>query len=338
VSKSAKKSSSTGFFIDRISWRDHPSAAGVAFGRRSGTFGPLFTNDRLHHREWRTIMQTMERDPAFIAQQVKFIRKMYRLTQENLAEAAGLTTRTIEKVESGRHRPEEQTLRSIARAVKIEVRYFDKPTPEQEAQQRADMERALRKIVMVPTNPIRCASDFLAAFGHRHAFRFDTSQVQSDDALEVAASLVDWIKDLNDGWDDCSASEQLECARSCVELSIQLEALGYLCHMGHHKQVLREKQRPDLVLEVGLLSVQKKADGEGTRYALIELEGRWEKVNDDSVPLIENRRLRGYEKQIRRVGSSVFARPNNARPHGKGGLSRPNGRDRPLPTLPPTEI
>jgi transcriptional regulator with XRE-family HTH domain len=231
-------------------------------------------------------MQTMERELAFIAQQVKFIRKIYRLTQENLAEAAGLTTRTIEKVESGRHRPEEQTLRSIARAVKIDVRYFDKPTPEQEAQQRADMERALRKIVMVPTNPIRCASDFLAAFAHRHAFRFDTSQVQSDDALEIAASLVDWIKDLNDGWDDCSASDQLECARSCVELCVQLEALCYLCHMGHHKQVLRERQRPDLAFEVGLLSVQKKSDGEGTRYALIELEGRWEKVNDDSLPLI----------------------------------------------------
>ena len=62
-------------------------------------------------------MKTVERDAAFIAKQVKFIRKMFRLTQENLADAAGLTTRTIEKIESGRHRPEEQTLRSIARAV-----------------------------------------------------------------------------------------------------------------------------------------------------------------------------------------------------------------------------
>jgi transcriptional regulator with XRE-family HTH domain len=37
---------------------------------------------------------------------------MFQLTQENLAEAAGLTTRTIEKVESARHRPDEQTPRS----------------------------------------------------------------------------------------------------------------------------------------------------------------------------------------------------------------------------------
>jgi transcriptional regulator with XRE-family HTH domain len=236
--------------------------------------------------EW--IMPTSERDPAFIAQQVKFIRKMFRLTQENLADASGLTTRTIEKVESGRHRPEEQTLRSIARAVKIDVRYFEKPTPEEEARQRADLKRALRKMVMVPTNPILTTSDFLAAFGERHAFRFDTSQVQNEEALDVAASLVDWIKDLNDSWDECNASDQLQCARSCVELCGQLEAIGYLCHMGHHKQVLREKGRPDLVLLVGLLSVQEKSGAEGTRYALVELEDPWETLDEYRVPIPED--------------------------------------------------
>jgi len=120
---------------------------------------------------------------------------------------------------------------------------------------------------MVTTNPIRTASDFLASFGHRHRYRFDTSQVQSDEALEVAASLVDWIKDLDGIWDDCSASDQLHYARSFAELCGQLEALGYFCHMGHHKQVLRENGGPDLVFVVGLLSVQKRADGDGTLRA-----------------------------------------------------------------------
>ena len=82
-------------------------------------------------------MEVMERDPAYIAQQLKFLRKTFRFTQENLADAAGLTVRTIEKLESGRHRPEEQTLRSLARAFKLDVKYFEKPTPEEEARQRA---------------------------------------------------------------------------------------------------------------------------------------------------------------------------------------------------------
>jgi transcriptional regulator with XRE-family HTH domain len=230
-------------------------------------------------------METMERDPAYIAQQVKFIRKMYRLTQENLADAAGLTARTIEKIESGRHCPEEQTLRSIARAVKIDVKLFEKPTPEDEARQRATMERALRKMVLVATNPIRTTSDFLAAFGQRHAFRFDPTGVKDDEALEIAASLADLVKDLINVWDDCTTSDQVHYAQNCVELCGQLEAFGYLCHMGNHKQVLHERGRPDLVFTVGLLSIQEKAGADGTRYALIELEGRWETVDEDRAPL-----------------------------------------------------
>jgi transcriptional regulator with XRE-family HTH domain len=224
-------------------------------------------------------MITMERDPAYIAQQVKFLRKMLRLTQENLADAAGLTTRTIEKIESGKHRPEEQTLRSLARALDIDATYFEKPTPEQEARQRAEIQRAIRKTVLVPTDPIHTASDFLAAFDQRHAFRFDTSTAQDDDPLEIAASLVDWVKDLNDVWDDCNMSQRLEYARNFVDQCAQLEQFGLICHMGHHRQVLREKGRSDLTFVVGLLSIQPKEGVEGRRYALIHLEGKWETVD-----------------------------------------------------------
>jgi transcriptional regulator with XRE-family HTH domain len=106
---------------------------------------------------------------------------MFQLTRENLAEAASLTTRTIEKVESGRHRPDEQTLRSLARALK--------PTPEQEARTHAEMQRALREMVLVPTNPIHTAVDFMNAFAQRHAFRFDTSKVDKEEALESQPRL-----------------------------------------------------------------------------------------------------------------------------------------------------
>lgn len=233
-------------------------------------------------------MDAMERDPEFIAKQVKFIRKMFRLTQENLAEMSGLTTRTIEKIESGRHRPDEQTLRSLARGVHVDVAYFEKPSPEQEARQHAEIERAMRKTLVVPTNPVRSTADFLSEFGHRHAFRFDTSQVKDDEGLELAAELVDTMKDLNDGWEDISASDQLQCARNCVELIRSLEEFGYLCHMGHHKQVLRTKGRPDLALVVGLLCIQNKSEADGTRYAIVELEDGWEKASEDRMQFAEN--------------------------------------------------
>jgi transcriptional regulator with XRE-family HTH domain len=226
----------------------------------------------------------MERDPAFIAQQVKFIRKTHGLTQENLAMAAGLTTRTIEKVESGRHRPDEQTVRSIARAVQIDIRYFEKPTPEQEARQKAEMERALRKMVMVVTNPIHKASDFISIFAQRHAFRIDTSAVTDDAALDTVAAMSDWITDLNDVWDDCPMSQRLEFARSFVELCDEIGRYGFVCYMGSHRQQLRQKERAPLLFTVGLMTLLPKEGVEGVRYALVELEGQWENLESDRLP------------------------------------------------------
>ena len=55
-------------------------------------------------------MATVERDPQYIADTLRRLRRMLGLTQENLAEAANVSTRTIEKSESGRHSPDEQTL------------------------------------------------------------------------------------------------------------------------------------------------------------------------------------------------------------------------------------
>jgi transcriptional regulator with XRE-family HTH domain len=232
-------------------------------------------------------MEAMERDPAYIAQKVKFLRKWAKLTQENVADIAGLTTRTIEKIESGRHRPEEQTLRSLARAFQINVAHFEKPTPEQEAKERADIARAARKTVVCPTDPVRTASEFLSAFDHRHVFRFNAPAQQSDQLLQVTASMFDWVQGLNDVWEDCSMSQRLEYARSFAEFCHQLEALGYLCHMGHHRQALYEKGRPALVLVVGLMCIRKKEEAEGRRYALVELDGRWETVKEERIPLPE---------------------------------------------------
>ena len=230
-------------------------------------------------------MRTMERDPEYIAKQLKLLRKLFGWTQEAVAAAAGLTTRTIEKTESGRHRPDEQTLRSLARALKVEVRVFEKPDPQEEVRARAEMERALRKMVLVHTKPIQTAADFLGAFESRHAFRVDQSQVKSGEALDVVAAMADWIRDLNDTWAECNAVDRLEYARSFADLCEQLEVHGYLCHMGHHQQRRSTSGKPELVFDVGVMSVQTKAGSTGTRYALVELEGDWETLEKDRRPL-----------------------------------------------------
>jgi transcriptional regulator with XRE-family HTH domain len=230
-------------------------------------------------------VETMERDPAYIATQLRLLRKIFRVTQENLADAAGLTTRTIEKAESGRHRPDEQTLRSLARALNMNVTVFEKPTPEQEARTRAEMDRAVRKIVFVRTHPVNTANDFLNEFAQRHAFRFDISQVEKDEALEIAASMMDWIGDLDGVWDDCSMSQRLNYARSFAELCQSIEAHSYTCYMGHHGEKLLERGKTPLVFDVGLLSIQKSEGAAGERFALVHLHGGWESLERDRVPI-----------------------------------------------------
>lgn len=230
-------------------------------------------------------MEVMERDPAYIARQVKFLRKMYHLTQENLAEASGLTTRTIEKIESGRHKPEEQTLRSLARAFQIDAAYFEKPSPEEEARQKADIVRSIRKTLLVPTDPVRSVQDFLSIFGQRDALRFDSSSVQNDAALEIAASMQDWLTDIQDVWSDMGASDQLRYGRNFLEICGELEQHGYLCHMGTHRQMLRTKGRPDLNFVVGLVCLLPRGESDGRRYAIIHLDGGWETVMEDRIQL-----------------------------------------------------
>lgn len=229
-------------------------------------------------------METMERDPQHIAKVVKGLRKMHHLTQENLADASNLSTRTIEKIESGKHTPDEQTLRSLARALGTDLAAFRKPSPQEEAHQQQQMEDALRKTVIAPTTPIHSASDFLNVFDQRHAARFEMSAVQDDEALEIAASMADLIKDLNDIWRDVYMSERLKYARSFAEMCQQIEQRGFTCHMGSHKQRLRDKGKPDLIFEVNVMAILPKENAE-VRYAMIRLEGRWEVAEEDRVPL-----------------------------------------------------
>jgi transcriptional regulator with XRE-family HTH domain len=134
-------------------------------------------------------MNIMPYDPAFIAEQVKFLRRYHKMTQENLATAANLSTRTIEKIESGRHNPEEQTIRSLSRAFGLNVKYFIKPTPEEENRTHTEMLRAIRKTVVFPSSPVRTTAQLHAALTYRDALCFDAGRVGDDTVLRPCGRI-----------------------------------------------------------------------------------------------------------------------------------------------------
>ena len=73
-------------------------------------------------------------------------------------------------------------------------------------------------------------------------------------------------------------------AREFVKLCQQIEGMGYVCYMGSHRQQLRQKDRSRMIFTVGLMTVLPK-EAEGTRYAMVQLEGAWESMEEDRVPL-----------------------------------------------------
>ena len=228
-------------------------------------------------------METMERNADYIASQCKYIRKMFALTQENLADAAGLTVRTIQKVESGRHVPEVQTLRSIARALGFEVAVFSKPTPEQEKRQQEEMERALKKTVLVPTSPIKTPNDFYSSNREWHGLLINSGAVEADDALELTTAISDWMTDLDGIWDISTASQRLAYSTEIAELCRELEGLGYLAHFGHFRQ--KHMNDKKMTLNVGMMTFLPKSGNDGDRYGVVTLEDPWEVPEQDRPKL-----------------------------------------------------
>lgn len=219
-----------------------------------------------------------EIDPTYIAKQCRFIRKVHKLTQENLSDMAGLSVRSIEKIESGKHRCQMQSLELIAKAVGSNVGFFRKPTAEEEANIEAEMKRALTNTIVIRTQPIRNANSFLSVFGDWDGRRFDASQIDDDDALEIAAGLNDHIDDIGYIWEDCREIDRLQYSRAVSEMCAELRECGYVCHIGSHRQKLVSKNKPDLNFKVGILTFLPLEDNDAERYAVIQLEQGWVKV------------------------------------------------------------
>lgn len=232
-------------------------------------------------------MDTMERDPTYIAKTVRQLRKTFRLTQENLADAAGLTTRTIEKIESGRHRPEEQTLRGIARALNLDVGVFQAPSPADGAKVRRAFDRVAKKMLLVKTRPIRTLADFRREFRNTHMLALDSSQLLDEAAIEIAARLTDLLRDLGDIWPDIYETERVEFSRTVVETCAELKELGFTCFMGEYRKMLREPGKPDLVFSVTLASLQPNEAARDERFAIVELPGQWETLAADRASFDE---------------------------------------------------
>jgi transcriptional regulator with XRE-family HTH domain len=222
-------------------------------------------------------------DLAFFADRLKFLRRVHELTQDNVATMCGMTTRTVEKLESGRHNPSEQTMRSLCRGLSIDRSYFAKPSPVEEARQKAAMLKAVRTTAVVQTTIVRTAQDVMKNLGGTHAWNLDIGEVSSE-AMADAASVTDLFTDWSEIWDDINMTERAEAAAGVAQACRELEAAGYLTHIGRYRARRQFLEGPRLVFTVGLLSIRPAAESENQSVALVPMEGGWERLKEDVGP------------------------------------------------------
>lgn len=61
----------------------------------------------------------------FVSEKILLARKTAKLTQEELAERSGLPQSHVSRLETGKHSPSDTSLNKIAKALNIDVSYFD---------------------------------------------------------------------------------------------------------------------------------------------------------------------------------------------------------------------
>jgi transcriptional regulator with XRE-family HTH domain len=218
------------------------------------------------------------RNPAEVGKTIKFLRELKSMKAETLAELSRLSVRSIERAESGRHLPSEQSLAQIAGAFGVDARIFDQM--DQEAFEKQITETA-RKMVMVVTIPLANPAEVMALIGNGHACQHDLSTIEGDEALDVAVALVESFMDAGEIWDEIPLGGRLDLARDLVNAAQELLALGYKTQIGTYRA--RHLAAKDLKFTVKLITFLPK-DDPGT-YALVTLPRHLETLPEDRLTL-----------------------------------------------------
>lgn len=131
----------------------------------------------------------------------------------------------------------------------------------------------------MPTSPIQTPNDFYARNREWHGLLINSSAVEADDALELAAAITDWMTDLDGIWDISTASQKLAYSTEIAGLCRELEGLGYLTHFGHFRQ--QHVHDKEMVLSVGMMTFLPKSGNDGDRYGIVTLDDQWEIPEQD---------------------------------------------------------
>lgn len=151
---------------------------------------------------------------AEIGAGVANFRKQLGLKQLALASEAGVTERTIQRIEAG-HKVDDDTLRRVSKALQLSENAFFGPRyipTEEEAIK--DATQFLEDHSLVELKPVLTSRDVVAIISC-NAWWVDDSQV-ADELLPRTAAIKEWIEDLGNCKDDMGQVALLESSRDLL--------------------------------------------------------------------------------------------------------------------------
>ena len=170
--------------------------------------------------------------PKDIAFMVKELRGYFEWKQLALADEAGVTERTIERIEAG-ITVSDDTLRKVAKALKLpegaftEARYCPSDT-----ELMSEVKRIQDEHTVTELHDLSEARDLENIMG-QHAHLIDGSAVE-DDLAEALASLRDQVQDWGDIFEDIPHVGRLGACRELLASIREIEQRGYIARWGRY--------------------------------------------------------------------------------------------------------
>ncbi|MGA0601428.1 helix-turn-helix transcriptional regulator [Caulobacter sp. KR2-114] len=176
--------------------------------------------------------------PATLGSWTRCIRTASHLSQEALAEASGLPTRTIQRIEAGRP-TSVTTRRSLARGLGYEnLDVFDDPTFVVEVHRllerlsEHDQQQQFPDHIKVQATPVHNGEALGQLIGTSEAYLFNCENGLPPEVKEADAALFDLLRDYGDIWSELSHADRLSATQSFDENLVEFEHLGARLYTG----------------------------------------------------------------------------------------------------------
>jgi transcriptional regulator with XRE-family HTH domain len=179
---------------------------------------------------------------TIIGRNIKLLRKSKAWTQEHLAGAAEVSTRTVQRAEAG-HPVLAEHLQALAGAFDVEIDLLR--TDLTSIAERVEAAAANPKpMLFVPVERVQRPSELLRFLGSE-LFLFDAASLHDDVAGDLAAQLNEDLRDMNDLHEDVGPVECREWAKRVFGLVERLQERGIAVGHGQHRGKWRQRSNPD---------------------------------------------------------------------------------------------